>query len=80
MYVAHGTVSFVQNSITLNTAQSGSNVVGSIGWGMAGTSQGGGLFIDSTLLVRLDSLTLAHLLNNTAASNPNIQGRYTLTS
>jgi len=60
LYVAGGTV-------TLNNDTVGSNLAG---------SAGGGIYIFSGATVYIDPFTLANVINNTAAIDPNIDGTY----
>jgi predicted outer membrane repeat protein len=40
------------------------------------SSAGGGIYIASLATVYIDPFTLAHVINNTAAIDPNIDGTY----
>jgi hypothetical protein len=71
MYVAGGTVTLTADTVTSNTAQTDR-------YSLGGTGAGGGLYIAAGATVYLDSFTLIHTSNNTAAVDPNIAGPYTL--
>jgi hypothetical protein len=63
LYLAGGTVTLCSDTVANNTATGGSGL-------------GGGLFIDAGATVYLDTQT--KVVNNTAASSPDIDGSYTL--
>jgi hypothetical protein len=75
MFVAAGTVTLI------NTSMSGNTAIGGLSGGKkASNGQGdaGGLDIDPTASVSLDAFTQAHIVNNTASTAyPNIDGSYT---
>jgi len=60
LYVAGGTVTLVNDTVTANTA----------------VYAGGGIYIASGATVYIDAFTLAHVINNTAPTDPNIDGTY----
>jgi hypothetical protein len=65
LYVAAGTVSLRNDTVTGNQAP-------------PSLSAGGGLFIAAAATMSLDSFTVNHTSNNTAAAYPDIYGSYTL--
>jgi hypothetical protein len=69
IYVAGGSVTITTSTVSQNDA--------SANW-QPGTSGGGGLYIASAATVYLDAFTAANILNNTALTNPNIDGQYTM--
>ncbi len=66
LYVAVGTVILASDTVESNVASPVS-------------SFGGGIYIASAATVCVDSFTLAHLIDNTASTDPNIDGTYILT-
>jgi hypothetical protein len=60
LYVAGGTVTLSNDTVESNSA----------------SSAGGGIYIASLATVYIDPFTLAHVINNTAAIDPNIDGTY----
>ncbi len=60
LYVAGGTVTLAIDTVESNTA----------------LGAGGGLFIAQGATVYIDTFTLAHVINNTAPFDPNIDGTY----
>jgi hypothetical protein len=63
LYVADGTVTLSNDTVESNSA----------------SSAGGGICIASLATVYIDPFTLAHVINNTAPTDPNIDGTYILT-
>jgi hypothetical protein len=75
MFVASGTVTLLNTSMSANTATGGLS-----GGAQASNGQGeaGGLYIDPLASVMLDAFTVANIINNTASTAyPNIFGSYT---
>jgi len=62
LYVAGGTVTLTNDTVE-------SNVATNYGYG-------GGIYIASGATVYIDAFTLAHVINNTASTDPNIDGTY----
>ncbi len=60
LYVAGGTVTLSNDTVESNSA----------------SSAGGGIYIATAATVYIDPFTLAHVINNTAAIDPNIDGSY----
>jgi len=63
LYVAAGTMTLTNDTVEYNGA----------------TGYGGGLYIQTGDTVYIDPFTLANIINNTAAIDPNIDGTYILT-
>jgi hypothetical protein len=63
LYVADGTVTLSNDTVESNSA----------------SSAGGGIYIASSATVYIDPFTLAHVINNTASTDPNIDGTFILT-
>ncbi len=63
LYVAGGTVTLTNDTVESNSA----------------SSAGGGIYIVSSATVYIDPFTVAHVVNNTASTDPNIDGTYILT-
>jgi hypothetical protein len=83
LYVASGTASLSNTTADQNSASGGGGGKGSNTSlnGSAGLGEGGGLFIDSVALVRLDAFTQANVTtNNASTSGRNIFGTFTPTS
>jgi len=90
VYVAGGTVSLSGDTVDSNSASYYSAVSGGGLYIAAGTvtltnctvasntanGYGGGIYIASGATVYIDPFTLAHVINNTAATDPNIDGTY----
>jgi hypothetical protein len=81
IYLAGGIVTMRNDSVTGNNAKGGLGGNYST-WNSgnrtaSGVSKGGGIFIVSAS-AGLDASTLAHILNNTAATDPNLGGPYSL--
>ncbi len=86
--VAGGTVALAKDTVQFNGANDGSGIYvaggtatltndtveSNVSAAIAG--YGGGLFIASGASVSIDAFTLAHVINNTAANDPNIDGSY----
>jgi hypothetical protein len=72
MFVASGTVTLLNTSMSANTA------TGGLSGGQqasGGLGEGGGLYIDAVASVCLDAFTQAHVTNNTTSTSyPNIDG------
>lgn len=76
MYVASGTVTLNNTTMSGNTAQGGLDFYPG---GIAGRGVGGGLYIAPAAIVSLDAFTQSNVINNTAStSDPDIFGSYTL--
>jgi hypothetical protein len=74
LYVAGGTVTLRNDSVTGNVASGGTGGGGQPA-GSDGLGEGGGLFIDPAAVVCLDAFTRADVTNNTASTkDPNIHG------
>jgi len=92
LYVADGTVTLTSDTVESNGAGCGGGQLIGYGGGLCvagGTvtltsdtvesnsaGYGGGLFIAQGAIVYIDAFTLAHVINNTAAIDPNIDGTY----
>jgi hypothetical protein len=63
LYVAGGTVTLSNDTVESNSA----------------SSAGGGIYIAPLATVSIDPFTRAHVINNTASTDPNIDGTYILT-
>jgi len=63
LYIAAGTVTLTDDTVEYNGAN-------------GGQSAGGGLLITPEATVYIDPFTLANIINNTAAVDPNIDGTY----
>jgi hypothetical protein len=63
LYVAGGAVTLSNDTVESNSA----------------STAGGGIYIASLATVFIDPFTLAHVINNTASTDPNIDGTYILT-
>jgi hypothetical protein len=75
MYVAGGSVTLRQCSVTGNSALGGK--AGGAG-ASKGQGEGGGLYLEAGAAVGLDAYTVAHVLNNQASTDhPDIDGSYT---
>ena len=74
VYVASGTVTLRNDTVTGNSAQGGAGGGGSQN-GVAGLAKGGGLYIATAAIVSLDTFTLNHTTGNTP---DNIYGSYTI--
>jgi hypothetical protein len=68
LYVAAGTVTLSNDSVASNTAMVPNGPGGS----------GGGIYIATAATVHLDSYTVSHTINNTAGTDPDIDGTYIL--
>ena len=93
LYVAGGTVNVGNCTLDSNTASESATTGGGGGlYVAAGTvtltdctvqsntaAYGGGIYIASLATVSIDPFTVAHVINNTAATDPNIDGTYILT-
>jgi hypothetical protein len=93
LYVAGGTVQIASCTVDSNTASE--SATAGYGGGLyvaAGTvtltnctvqsntaAYGGGIYIASMAMVSIDPFTVAHVVNNTASTDPNIDGTYILT-
>jgi hypothetical protein len=72
LYAAAGTVvTLCADAVQSNAASGGTGTKNGQGYG-------GGLFIVNNAIVYLDAVTLANILNNTAGTDPNIDGSYIL--
>ncbi|HEV3083819.1 MAG TPA: hypothetical protein VGY66_28820 [Gemmataceae bacterium] len=60
LYVAGGTVTLTNDAVQSDTA----------------ATAGGGIYIQSNAVVHLDAFTLANVINNTAPTDPNIDGSF----
>lgn len=81
VYVAGGTATMIDASVSANTARGGSFGAGIVHSGSGGAGEGGGLYIDPAATVSLNAFTVANVLNNTAStSDPNIHGSYEMIS
>ena len=81
LYVAGGTVTLCNSTVSDNTAERGDGGQGGAApggeSGAPGAGRGGGLYIEADSLMRLDNLTLAQVTSNTAStSDPNIFGSF----
>jgi hypothetical protein len=74
VYVASGSVTLLNTSMSNNSA-TGGKAGGSTA--SDGLGEGGGLYIDASASVALDTFTVANITNNTASTDyPNIYGSY----
>jgi hypothetical protein len=85
LYVTGGTVTLSSDSVELNSAYDGGglyvaggtvNLVNDTVTANAAGYAGGGIYIASGAAVSIDAFTLAHVIKNTAAIDPNIDGTY----
>jgi hypothetical protein len=81
LYAAAGSIEMDNVTVALNTAQGGAGGQGASGKprgknGAAGRGIGGGLYIEVSAQVGLDSFTLDHFKRNKASSDVNIHGSY----
>jgi hypothetical protein len=76
IYVATGTLTLLNTSISNDIAMGGTRGGGGASDGLG---EGGGLYIYVAASVSLDAFTVAHILNNTASTAyPDIYGSYTV--
>jgi hypothetical protein len=79
---AGGTVTLLNDSVTMNTARGGAGGLGGTGkprgaTGSAGLGDGGGLYIDAAVLAYLDAYTQSNFRKNHASTaDPDIDGSY----
>jgi hypothetical protein len=80
VYVASGTATMLNTTVTSNTAQGGKGGEGRYGLpaGADGQGRGGGICINAGVSATLDAFTVAHAASNLADLDPNIAGSYTI--
>jgi hypothetical protein len=80
VYVAAGTATVLDTTVTSNSAQGGKGGAGRYGLpaGADGQGRGGGMLFISALGVTLDAFTVAHATSNIADLDPDIGGSYTI--
>jgi hypothetical protein len=85
MYVAGGAVTLSNDAVQSNSAIFGGGLYVTGGTmtlsndtveSNSASSAGGGIYVASLATVYIDPFTLAHVINNTAAVDPNIDGTY----
>jgi hypothetical protein len=78
VYVASGTATMLETTVTLNTAQGGRGGGGKYGLsaGADGHGRGGGIYVSAGVSVSLNAFPVAHATSNIADFDPEIAGSY----